>query len=538
MKFGKTFEQALQEEGIPDEWKSAAIKYKRLKKCINKVDDELQSLGLSTEAVKDLLDHSARRQTEMASINYVFDGTTRSIRPKIRFRIGAGGTQIDELSAETRIALKTLLDRAAAETAAQRRRSSQSSGETDSDARPPTDYDSASEAKPRPVYNPVTEDLVAEGEIEAAMASVHFTERRPSSSGRRLEVKFKPELEESDADGEQTQTLQIKLGSDLEFFEMLSAEVGELDDLHAREKDHLMKGIETLGDRVATLVRPAGSRPSDVEQLYAWREILKLWEEAGIFEPKSEQARLKHTPERAAERLHWFITELDRRKSVVATYSSAPTIGGIVISHSGGGNLHSTSSGAARRRAQASAQLLQTFAGLNVAILRQMKFQSMNAAAMGKILKKFDKRTGLVVRQSFPRFMRDDPFFADGARRLASAVYAAVARNLLSVVPQLDDYECPICTGITVKPVRLSCGHVFCVRCLVTLQAQRERHCPMCRADNVLHADSTNIDHALLNFLKMYFPREARDKQHQNERQALEEQVRAAGLDSQKCILM
>lgn len=31
MKFGKTFEKALEEEDIPDEWKAAAIKYKSLK---------------------------------------------------------------------------------------------------------------------------------------------------------------------------------------------------------------------------------------------------------------------------------------------------------------------------------------------------------------------------------------------------------------------------------------------------------------------------------------------------------------------------
>lgn len=31
MKFGKTFEKALEAEDLPEEWKAAAIKYKSLK---------------------------------------------------------------------------------------------------------------------------------------------------------------------------------------------------------------------------------------------------------------------------------------------------------------------------------------------------------------------------------------------------------------------------------------------------------------------------------------------------------------------------
>lgn len=41
MKFGKTFEKALEEEDIPEEWKAAAIKYKSLKVCSFLAYDEL-----------------------------------------------------------------------------------------------------------------------------------------------------------------------------------------------------------------------------------------------------------------------------------------------------------------------------------------------------------------------------------------------------------------------------------------------------------------------------------------------------------------
>ena len=42
MKFAKTLERTLEEDEIPQEWVEAAIQYKALKKCINKVVNELE----------------------------------------------------------------------------------------------------------------------------------------------------------------------------------------------------------------------------------------------------------------------------------------------------------------------------------------------------------------------------------------------------------------------------------------------------------------------------------------------------------------
>jgi len=101
-----------------------------------------------------------------------------------------------------------------------------------------------------------------------------------------------------------------------------------------------------------------------------------------------------------------------------------------------------------------------------------------------------------------------------------------MSSKLLAILPQLDDYLCPICQSISVKPVRLSCSHVFCVRCLVKLQRKAKRFCPMCRSDVVLSADSTNLDYGLLNFLRLYFPKEAKEKQKENEDEVVQEQWR------------
>ena len=137
--------------------------------------------------------------------------------------------------------------------------------------------------------------------------------------------------------------------------------------------------------------------------------------------------------------------------------------------------------------------------------------------------------------------MSSDPFFADS---LARGVCFVMSENLFNAIPQLDDYICPICASITYRPIRLSCSHVFCIRCLVVLQRQKKSKCPICRAEVVLLADSTNIDESLLQFLKMYFPKEVKAKQLENEKLAGLDQLDKIGMGKRKkedkvdCIIM
>lgn len=136
----------------------------------------------------------------------------------------------------------------------------------------------------------------------------------------------------------------------------------------------------------------------------------------------------------------------------------------------------------------------------------------------------------------------------------------AFGETLLPIIPHIDDYACVICTGIAFKPIRLQCGHLFCVRCLVKMQKRGKGNCPMCRAPTVLSADrcqccvlltcpacanirtfrdAANVDWALLNFMKDWFPLEAREKLQQNEKEAAEEHMQELGFNpGQGCILM
>jgi len=140
---------------------------------------------------------------------------------------------------------------------------------------------------------------------------------------------------------------------------------------------------------------------------------------------------------------------------------------------------------------------------INKSILQAILFQQMNSMATQKILKKFDKRTSLTARSAFPEFMSSDPFFAES---LARAVCYVMSENLLSVLPNIDDYTCPVCASISFKPVRLECSHVFCIRCLVVLQRDKKSQCPICRREVVMKADSENIDESLLRFFEDVFP--------------------------------
>jgi hypothetical protein len=55
MKFAHQLKEALQQEGFPPHWVESAVPYGKLKKCIKKVQRELNSFGLDAETLRHLL---------------------------------------------------------------------------------------------------------------------------------------------------------------------------------------------------------------------------------------------------------------------------------------------------------------------------------------------------------------------------------------------------------------------------------------------------------------------------------------------------
>jgi hypothetical protein len=78
------------------------------------------------------------------------------------------------------------------------------------------------------------------------------------------------------------------------------------------------------------------------------------------------------------------------------------------------------------------------------------------------------------------------------------------------------------------------------VRCLTKLQRANKADCPVCRAPSVLVADRRNVDVALVNFMKDWFPLEAREKLKENANEVVREQEEAwkKGGGGEGCVVM
>lgn len=55
MKYGKEFQSILESSSFPDDWKHSAIEYRKLKKLIKDVVNELEGMGLSPDVLNRLL---------------------------------------------------------------------------------------------------------------------------------------------------------------------------------------------------------------------------------------------------------------------------------------------------------------------------------------------------------------------------------------------------------------------------------------------------------------------------------------------------
>ena len=75
MKFAQSFESALQVDDYPSHWMSSAISYRRLKKGIKSVKQELSSIGLDKDNIGFMRDKNAperRAQYTFAGINHAY----------------------------------------------------------------------------------------------------------------------------------------------------------------------------------------------------------------------------------------------------------------------------------------------------------------------------------------------------------------------------------------------------------------------------------------------------------------------------------
>lgn len=575
MKFAKVFQQVLEDDHIPEEWISSAIQYKALKKCINKVVEELEEFGLEKDTLQALLDYQQTSTSAPTSatpndrpiVSYEFEDALKGFVPKLSVTIDT----LSDLPVNAQLSPATL-------------EKIKHIAEIKS-------------SRISVVHKPSSPEVTATSSEDSSSL--------PSSSSSSSLTDLEEEATANPPAAPPASSLkvvEIKLRSDSEFFYLLTSELTQLDMLKKAQEAELIKLIDQLTNVISKAVDPnksynrIGRRPTD---MYVWREIFKEYIDAGVFFSTMESDSGAHDAEVARQRLLFFaqrvmgdpdhpislrqfqqkLQEQQKQQELesVSSLNSEPTpqthdnaLPDLETSdtyenetgpysralslltrvrhlkhteqrddsqhHNGAQVAIAASSPRDRRITPAPNSLLRrlrhpnsrpafkSFWILNNALLQALQFQTLNKTAITKILKKFDKQTALTSRHSFPLVIAQEnhPFISTS---LAKSICFVMGERLLPVTPQIDDFLCPICMSITYKPIRLDCTHVFCVRCLVHLQRSREDRCPICRAMVVLDADERNLDEARLAYLKLYFPKETKEKQAETEKQIAKEQM-------------
>lgn len=482
MKFGQEYAAALARDEFPQHWLDSAIEYKQLKKCIKKVQRELESIGLDAPTIEKLaqwLKTPDEQRQDGGNSNAKSDGESDSDRKSKDGQAEPTSDQ-DSIPEEFTPQLRVLVD---------------------SKTGTPLDATLAPETRANLEKLARSEMLMTSRHAELGHAIHHVNSLQASREGDSAS-------DESDKEGPaETKWIQIPLVSAKNFFDTLEPKLDELEALNEAEEKKLEMDILDLGDMVEDVTEPVregfeAKRKISYRDLYFWREMFRLYLEKPIFYSETERNR--------------GALSFDEAKRNLQAYDEQLRSTGLL----------------AKMRTPLAKKAAQRFLDLNVDILRIMHFQEMNARAMRKILKKFDKRTHLEGQMFMAAVRKRHPALLSGtgnsigngfANSIARDLQAELSTKVLAIVPQLEDWTCPVCLGMAWRPVSLGCCRsVFCIRCIIQLQDQKMMRCPCCNTETVMAADGRNLDFETMDFLEKYFPLEVKKRQKENEKALLE----------------
>lgn len=461
MKFGHEYEAAVANEGFPQEWMESAIDYKQGKKLIKKVHLELEKLGLDDDTLEEMRALVARPLSPAphAATNKEY--------------FSAAKPDLNSIQEEFIPTLRILVNK---------------EGE-------PLD------ARLSPETKLVLQKLALPEVREQRLAEIS---RRPSHPGHSKSEDEVRRDSTSAVDIEDARWVNVPLETAGDFFAMIEPKVPGLEAVRDSETHKLEDKILDLGDAVENVVAPVmegyeARRKLSYRDLYFWREMFRLYLETPIFYKGTEQKRGAITYKEARSNLEAYDKQL--RETGLLAKMKTP-------------------------QAKAAAQ---KFLDVNLEILKLMHFQEINYIGLGKILKKFDKQTHLQGNQflanmkvSHPDMLLSKSAAGGLADSIARDLQAEMGSKVLAIVPQLDDWICPVCYGMAWRPVNLGCCRsVFCIRCIIQLQDSGMKKCPMCNAETVMKANGTNIDFDTMDFLGIYFPMEVKKRQQENEKAQL-----------------
>ncbi|KAH0828577.1 hypothetical protein J3R83DRAFT_2848 [Lanmaoa asiatica] len=504
MHFSKTYTQLL--ITLPPELRNNAFEYRKLKKLINQTVSELDSLGLGPSVIQSL--------HELGNLG---DGLAHFEEQdrNSALTVDPGSVSDDSCLKHIRIVYEIALNPSVLET--RLRLSSSRYGPSDVEHTHPT---------AQPIYHV---DLLIPEQLFNRITRTLLHPPIILEDETRLR-------DNSMVEPDHFLDLIVPLPSDTAFFQLLRSTLsslsGHLDTLHKDFKS----ALAPLAASISSTARPtSSSAPQSFSaysvtvnnvmslnpglggksDLYTWREIFRLYANVEIFESVRESTRGERSIEDMESQLNLF-KELIRDKKASLVLSG-------------------------------SREALNVFLKLNKFILDVKKFQLANSEATRKILKKHAKRTTFPIpcyllerdASTSTPFSRQITLITRPSKSLPRLLVQAIGEVLLPIIPHIDDYLCLICTSIAFKPIRLCCGHLFCVRCLAKMQKRGMAKCPLCRAPTVLQANASNVDYGLLNFMADWFPRESREKLRANEREVTQEQLEEFGLsDARVCRIM
>lgn len=473
MKFGHEYEQLLASEGFPEQWLNSAIDYKYLKKCIKKVHRQLSELGLDAST--------------LSHVNGWIEQPDFNVKPvKAHDYYSAASPHLNTISEEFTPQLRILVD-------------SKTGQPLDATLTPETKATLQKLARHEMIFAGRREHIG----VVRAQAIVEDSDS--GSDGQ--DSPRERQNSTADLPGE-ARWVQVPLVSAKRFFDLLAPKLEELEALREAETRKLEEQILDLGEAVENVIEPVregfeAKRQVSYRDLYFWREMFRLYLETPIFYSETEQNRGPLMFAQAKGRLEAYDKQL--RETGLLAKMKTP---------------------AARKAAK-------QFLDLNIDILKIMHFQEVNARAMTKILKKFDKQTHLEGQMFLKSLRAKYPALLpiEGTKKIAPTAFAnSIARDLhaeiatkvLAIVPQIDDWNCPVCYSMAWRPVSLGCCRsVFCIRCIIKLQDEGMKRCPCCNKETIMAADVRNIDWEAMDFLEKYFPLEVKKRQKENEKAQL-----------------
>ncbi|RLV95232.1 Transcriptional regulator form adherence 3 [Spathaspora sp. JA1] len=531
MKFAKTLERALSADEVPAEWVEAAIQYKALKKCINKVVNELNFLGLEPDTLK-LLFEDNDDSSKIVEIN---EDETKASNPIIAEYILTKSQDGHEIKPMLKLTLdysnENYSDDHIYELGMQVKNKIESLLNDDlSSPAPALGISSSDNADIEPLYldersviideSDTSEKIIEikqDGDALKVVASRENSVSPPSSpkgnpqddSTGIDEVLLSPEVSAVCSPiltpylrhQSKKNEIFIMLNSDSKFFKMLDEELESLDKLRQVEEAKIIAEVQA----VAKVVNQFKDKKSE---LYKWRELFRIYIDSEVYFKYNES--LLPSAERNAEQV---------KKNLDNFVANVEKSGALTL-----------------LKNKESVATFNEFIAMNYHLFKILQFQSINNEAFRKILKKFDKQTSLGIKNSFPKLISNDHIFMTGTS-LAQKICFIIQNSILELIPQLEDYSCPICMSIAYKPIRLRCNHLFCVRCLVKMKQQNKTNCPICRrTDAILEADGSMLDTESMELMKKYFPVEVKQKLKERDKERYNELTRHP--ESHKCVIM